>query len=88
MGKLGDAHAIELLIAALGNVKWEERKIVANKLVNIYLKGQLDEAHKQLIPAERGVITEPHHDEHDVALGCWSHYDHHWDIGIGVDFPL
>jgi hypothetical protein len=52
-------------------------------LVRLYRHGSLDDGHKRLILAERGKITERHHDYFSRFCG-----GPHTDTGIGIDFPI
>jgi HEAT repeat protein len=82
LGKIGDARAVEPLIAALKDEEWHVRKAAAEALVSLYRNASLSETAKQTILAYRSKITSPHS---DYQPSCGSHDD---NGGIGVDFPL
>lgn len=76
IGKL----AVEPLINALRGRTVYVRRDAAKTLIKMYYSGQLDDAHKAMILAQRSIIIKSHHDA--VCFG--QHQDH----GIGIDFPL
>lgn len=88
LAKLGDAHAVEPLIAALESENRQRRIDSAGILVKLYHSGNLDAQNKQSILAFRSKITEPHHDESWQSYCETSYETNHTDEGIAVDFPL
>ncbi len=89
LGKMGDSRAVEPLVAALFDGAWPVRQAAGEALVELYQSDLLDEAHKSLILAQRGCISEVHEDRtQDHTEGCvGKHVDEHADRGIGVAFP-
>jgi HEAT repeat protein len=81
LGQIGDARAVEPLIAALGRRDWSPRTAAAESLFKLYRSAHLNRAHKSLILAQRGKITSDHGDENHSNCG-------HTDYGIGVEFPV
>ena len=91
------APAVEPLIGALRDDRWQTRQAAAGLLVRLYRSDVLDAAHKHLILVQRDHITAHHADAIDHSsftngpsdIGC-SHEDtiEHTDSGIGVAFPL
>jgi HEAT repeat protein len=87
--KIGDARAVKPMIALLKNQRSDTiptKEYVAKALVNLYHEGQLDDADKKLILAERSEITKKHDDQH-IDNDDYN-VDFHDDTGAGVDFPL
>jgi len=84
LGQIGDYRAVEPLIACL-NGPLRYRQAAASSLVSLYRSGPLDEAHKQLILAQRNRITEPVRHVLDEWSDNPNSYD---DFGIGVAFPV
>lgn len=92
--EIGNSSVGPLVAGLQGN----ERVKAARTLVQLYRSGKLDETAKKLIIEQRSLITQPHEDRHNDEEGfsdphcdkdLWtSHTDHHFDHGIGMEFPL
>jgi hypothetical protein len=82
LGLIGDARAVEQLIAVLKEGDKVVRRAAAGSLVDLYRSGLLDKAQESLILAQRGEITSIHKDI--VGSSCTPHTD----SGIGVAFPV
>ena len=84
LGQIGDARAVDSLIAALKVKDRDARKAAAaGLLVAVYRSGELDEAQKAALLAQRAVIKESHQD-----FVPPSDRSTHTDRGTGVDFPV
>jgi len=90
LGEIGDARAVEPLIALLSN--WEAdldmRRTAAEALVALYTGGRLQDAHKKNILALRDTIVSGHHDVHTDVSSPGNCADYHVDAAMGIDFPL
>jgi HEAT repeat protein len=90
LGQIGDARAVEPLIAAL-DAEWPMSKAAAESLVHLYQSAGLDETHKQLILAQRGRIIQPHKQWTEWYTGQFSdspYTEVTRHSGIGVAFPV
>ena len=91
LGRTGDRRAVEPLIEALARCgstyDHNARRAAAEALVAIYQSGNLDDASKTRLLAQRAVIAQPHS---DWMTGCAKDGDEeHNDRGIGrVDLPV
>ncbi len=81
LGKIGDARAIEPLIAGLKSSSWHARQAAARALVQVYQRQGLSSQAKANILAQRDRIQS----KHDDIYSCSYHTD---SDGVGVDFPL
>jgi HEAT repeat protein len=96
LGQIGDDRAVGPLMAGLQDSNKSFRQIAAEALTQMYKSGRLDNAHKQLILAQRDKITQRHEDQmaHSDDNSAFSsdctHNDNnsHADTGIGVSFSI
>jgi HEAT repeat protein len=88
LGRIG-APAVELLLAALKDAKSNVRWAAAKALVDIYRSGKIDAKQKQMILAQRGVITRAHQDQ-ETRVNHYdyrSHSDHECGGAGHIDHP-
>ena len=81
LGEIGDARAVQPLIAALKAIDKDVRKAAAQALVALYRGGKLDVQAKHRILAMRSTMAMTHHD-YTPPSDCRPHEDQ----GIGVTF--
>jgi HEAT repeat protein len=88
LGQIGDARAVEPLIAKLGSCNWSVRNAAAKSLVKLFQSNLLDEAHKSLILVQRGRISASHEDGARSLDNCGMTAVHVDNGGIGLPFPV
>jgi HEAT repeat protein len=94
LGQIGDARAVKPLIKKLQANPLPARQSAARALVQLFQRGQLTQADKDLILSERDWMTKKHEDQHDDGdeyhgnCSIPSRVNQHTDKGLGVDFPL
>ena len=95
LGQIGDARAVEALIAALKDEDKDPREKAALVLVRIYKSARLEEEVNIAILAQANEIKklgrENTYDHTDKTSGCWSerHEDYSTgDKGFHADFSL
>ena len=90
LGRTGDRRVVEPLIEALARCgstyDHNARHAAGDALVALYQSGNLDEASKTRLLAQRDAMTRFHSDYETGCVGDGS--DEHTDKGTGVDFPV